>query len=122
MVYFVRLADKFLLLKGGCLHPERAVHHVVLSCGTTVLQVIFFEHTAKVQTALFHPTWRSSVQRDRGGAGLDLKMVFQLFNQTLALRCTTCVCLQFVRSPRKHHTCLCFDTPSDSCRLSRCQG
>ena len=38
------------------------------------------------------------VHRDREGPNLDLKMMFQLFNQTLALRCTTCVSSQFVLS------------------------
>ena len=33
------------------LHPQRAVHHVVLSPSTTVFQLII-EHTAKKQTAL----------------------------------------------------------------------
>ena len=35
--------------------------------------------------------WRSSVQRDREGANLDIRIVFQLFVQTLPLRGRICV-------------------------------
>ena len=35
--------------------------------------------------------WRSSVQRDREGANMGLRIVFQLFVQTLPLCGTICV-------------------------------
>ena len=41
--------------------------------------------------ACLSAAWRSSVQRDREGANLDLRIVFQLFVQTLPLRGTMCV-------------------------------
>ena len=43
-------------------------------------------------------TWRTSVQRDREGANLDLQMLFQLSSRHLALPCTIRLWLQFVLS------------------------